>query len=128
MPVDPKIISDECSLLRRVTPSQIVPDKNLGEGKRRLSSGAFRERHLSVDAECLLREAGYDWTYTLRQHPGFFLVRFSAGFARSNGQKVEHKPVEGNDFHTEVVGSKSNPICNALREAAEWVKKPDDVD
>jgi hypothetical protein len=128
MPINPKKIPDECSLLRRVTPSQIVPDQNLGQGKRRLSSGAFRARDLSTDAECLLQEAGHDWTYTLRQYPEFYLVRFSAAFARGNNQVVEHRPLDDNEFHTEVVGSKSDPVCNAFRMAAEWVKKPDDVD
>jgi hypothetical protein len=128
MPADPKKIPDECFLLRRITPNQVVPDKNLGNGRRRLSSGAFRDRNLSTDAECLLHEARHDWTFTLKQYPNFYLVRFSAGLARNHRQAVEHKPLENNEFHAEVIGSKSNPVCNALRDAAEWVKKPDDVD
>lgn len=125
MPADIADISDDCGLLRRVTPNQIVHDDNLGH--RRLSSGAFRDRQLSVDAECLLEAAGLDWQFSLRDHPEFFLVRFTAGFARRQRQQVAHRPIKGNDYHAEVSGSKSNPICNEFRTAAAWVKKPDDV-
>jgi hypothetical protein len=125
MPADVENIPDSCGLLRRVTPSQIVPDKNLG--RRRLSSGAFRDRRLSVDAECLLAAAGLDWSFSLRQHPHFFLVRVTAGLARSRGQVVEHTPLADNPHHAEVVGAKSGSVCDALRDAAEWVRKPDDV-
>jgi hypothetical protein len=118
-------IPDNCGLLRRVTPSQIIPDKNLG--RRRLSSGAFRDRRLSVDAECLLAAAGLDCSFSLSQHPNFFLVRFNAGFARSLGQVVEHTPQADNPYHAEVVGQKSGSVCHALRDAAEWVRKPSDV-
>jgi hypothetical protein len=125
MPAEIKEIPDDSGLLRRVTPNQIVPDKNLG--KRRLSSGAFRDRQLSVDAECLLNAAGLDWTFSLRDHPNFFLVRLTAGFARGHKQQVNHSPQADNDYHAEVVGPKSESICRALRDGADWVKKPSDV-
>jgi hypothetical protein len=114
-------IPDNCGLLRRVTPSQIVPDKNLG--RRRLSSGAFRNLRLSVDAECLLVAAGLDYSFSLRQHPNFFLVRLNAGFARGLGQMVEHTPQVDNLYHAEIVGQKSGSVCDAFRDAAEWVKE-----
>jgi hypothetical protein len=125
MPADKKDIPGECGLLRRVTPSQIVPDANLG--KRRLSSGAFRDRQLSADAECLLLNEGLDWTFSLKDYPQFFLVRILAAQARQHAQVVEHCPLPDNDFHTEIIGRKSSTICDALRLAAEWGKKPDDV-
>jgi hypothetical protein len=125
MPADKKDIPDECGLLRRVTPSQVVLDNNLG--RRRLSSGAFRDRQLSVDAECLLLNAGLDWTFSLKNYRQFFLVRILAVDARQNAQVVEHRPVPDNDFHTEIIGRKTGTICNALRLVAEWIKKPDDV-
>jgi hypothetical protein len=107
MPADRKDIPDDCGLLRRITPNQIVPDKNLG--KRRLSSGAFRDRQLSVDAECLLLNEGLDWTFSLRNYPQFFLVRILAADARQQAQVVEHCPLPDNDFHTEIVGQ--NGTC-----------------
>jgi hypothetical protein len=120
-----KFIDDDCGLLRRVTPSQIVPDANLG--RRRLSSGVFRDRQMSVDAECFLLSAGLDWSFSLRDYPQFFLVRVRALLARQHNQAVEHRPLDGNPFHAEVIGRKPNPVCNALRDSAEWVQKPDDV-
>jgi hypothetical protein len=125
MPADNSDIADDCGLLRRVTPNQIVPDDNVGG--RRLSSGAFRDRALSVDAECLLNADGLDWQFSLRDHPDFFLVRIKAGLARQHQQTVQHRKVPDNDYHAEVSGRKSDPICNELRKAAEWVKKPNGV-
>lgn len=122
---DIKLIPDECGLLRRIPPSQIVHDANVG--KRRLSSGAFRAKQLSADAECLLAAVGLDWKYSLLKHSSFFLIRLNAGFARQHSQTVQHAPLPDNPFHAEVVGRKSDPICTAFRNAAEWVKKPIDV-
>jgi hypothetical protein len=82
---------------------------------------------MSVDAECLLTAAGLTWHFSLAGHGSHFLVRFRAGFARQQMQTVEHRPMPDNDFHAEVVGRKSNPICTAFRDAAEWVKKPTDI-
>jgi hypothetical protein len=82
---------------------------------------------MSVDAEALLNAAGLDWTYSLRKYPDFFLVRITAGFARQQAQTVVHTPQTDNEYHAEVVGQKSKPICSAFRDAAEWVKKPHDV-
>lgn len=82
---------------------------------------------MSVDAECLMLAEGVGWNFSLRAHTNYFLVRLAAGFARQQQQTVEHKPVNENRFHTEVIGRKSSPICNALRDAVEWVVKPDGV-
>lgn len=118
-------IPDACGLLRRINPVHVVPDANTG--KRRLSSGAFRDAEMSVDAECLMIAKGIGWNFSLREHANYYLVRFTAGFARQQQQRVEHKPNDNNPFHTEVLGRKSNPICNAFRAAAEWVIRADGV-
>lgn len=124
MPAEqPQQIPDACGLLRRISPIHIVPDANTGG--RRLSSGAFRDPEMSVDAEGLMLARGVDWKFSLRGHANYYLVRFAAGFARQQEQKVEHKPIDGNPFHAEVLGRKSNPICNAFRAVAEWVVGPD---
>ena len=125
MPSDVKPIPDECGLLRRITPNQIIHDANLG--RRRLSSGAFRDQQLSVDAECLLEIAGLDWNFSLRDYPQFFLIRIRAGQARRHGQSVDHRPLESNEFHTEVIGRKSDSVRRDFVASAEWVKKPADV-
>jgi hypothetical protein len=68
-------IPDDCNLLRRINPVHIVADANTG--RRRLSSGAFRDRQMSVDAECLLVADSLDWTFTTKGHGNYFLVRFT---------------------------------------------------
>jgi hypothetical protein len=115
-------IPDDCNLLRRINPVHIVPDANTG--RRRLSSGAFRDRQMSVDAECLLAADGLDWRFTMNGHGNCFLVRFTAGFARQQQQLVEHKPLVDNPYHTEITGRKSAPICNAFRDVVTWVVAP----
>jgi hypothetical protein len=124
-PVEPLAIPDDCKLLRRVHPDHVVPDGNTG--KRRLSSGAFRDKEMSVDAGCLLERFGLDPLFSLRgsQH---FLVEFTAGFARGHEQTVQHKPQDDNPVHSEVLGRKSAPVCNAFRDNAAWVKKPAGVE
>ena len=120
-----RFIDDQCNLLRRINPVHIIPDKNTG--KRRLSSGAFRDRQMSVDAECLLIERGLDWNHSLRAHLTHFLVSFTAGFARQQQQTVEHVPLEDNPVHAEVRGRKSEPICTAFRMACKWVVAPSGI-
>jgi hypothetical protein len=130
MPAEPRQeIADDCGLLRRINPIHLILDRNTGQ--RRLSSGAFRAREMSVDAECLMPARGEDYRFSLRGYANFYLVRFFAGFARQQSQTVEHRPIENqaepaknNPFHTEVIGRKSDPICNAFRANAEWVVGP----
>jgi len=127
MPADVKDIPDDCGLLRRVTPSQIVPDKNLGR-RRLIVGGVSRSaavggrgvpadgRRLGLD---LLAEAAPE---LLSRAPDM-----TAGLARGHGQVVEHTPQADNAFHAEIVGPKSGSVCATLRDAAEWIKKPSDV-
>jgi hypothetical protein len=126
MPDDRVKIPDPSGLLRRVHPDHIVPDRN--SGRRRLSSGAFTDMRMSVDVEPMLLAKGLNWNFSLLGHNEYSLVRLRAGFVRSHGQIVEHTPVSGNDAHADVVGKKTGSIRQAFRAAAEWVKKPGDVD
>jgi hypothetical protein len=122
MPDDKVPIDDDCMLLRRVSPAHVVLDKNTG--RRRLSSGAFRDPEMSVDAECILDANGLSWHFSLRYHANHYLVRFATGFARGQLQVVDHNPLDDNPAHTEVKGRKSQPICSAFRDAATWVRAP----
>jgi hypothetical protein len=117
-PVTRVEIRDEASLLRRVHPIQIVPDQ---DGQNRVSTAAFTDTEMSVDAEPILLEDGLDWRFSLREHPGHSLVRFAASIARQVGQAVEHKPIEGNRAHTEVIGNKTGAVKKLLRHSSEWV-------
>jgi hypothetical protein len=127
MPDDREKIPDSAGLLRRIHPDHIVPDHNTG--RRRLSSGAFNDPRMSVDVEPMLVAKGLDWRFSVAApHANYSLVRLSAGVVRAHGQIVEHTPLPTNDCHAEVVGKKSGAVRKVLRTAAEWVKRPVDVD
>jgi hypothetical protein len=127
MPDDLEKIPDSAGLLRRVHPDHIVPDHNTG--RQRLSSGAFSDPRMSVDVEPMLMAKGLDWRFSIADpYTEYSLVRLNAGVVRAHGQTIEHAPLPTNDCHAEVVGKKSGAVRKALRIAAEWVKKPIDVD
>jgi hypothetical protein len=127
MPDDLQKIPDSAGLLRRVHPAQIILDHNTG--RRRLSSGAFSDPRMSVDVEPMLIAKELDWRFSVAPpYTDYSLVRLRAGIVRAHGQIVEHAPVPTNDCHAEVVGKKSGAVRKALQAAAEWVKKPADVD
>jgi hypothetical protein len=126
VPDDLEIIPNASGLLRRVHPKHLVPAAE--PGRRRLSSGAFRDPELSVDVEPMLQKDGHDWNYSLAGHAGHSLVRINAGFARQQNQSVEQTPEAANPYHAEIIGKKRDPVCRAFAAAAEWVSKPSDVD
>jgi hypothetical protein len=112
-------IPDEAPLLRRVHPAQIVPDGITG--KPRVSTAAFTDPEMSVDAEPILIEDGLNWCFSLREHPGHSLVSFAAIVARQVNQAVEHKPKPENRAHTEVIGKKTGAVKEQLRKTCVWV-------
>jgi hypothetical protein len=116
VPVEPIVDGD--NLLRRVHPSQVVDDKNLGT--KRPSSGAFTDTELSADSELLLAKYGLDLSFCLKAYAGYSLVRFAVQFARSNGMVVTHTPKEDNPAHTDVTGKKSKALQRQFAAASEW--------
>jgi len=117
--LDDRSIADDVGLLRRIRPDQVVHDKNMGQ--ERPSSAAFKDPHMSVDAESILSANGLDWKFSLRNTPGYSLVRFAAGAARLRQLAVVHKPEADNPAHTEVVGKKTQAIANHLVQESSWV-------
>jgi hypothetical protein len=120
MPHDDGAIADDAGLLRRIHPAHIIPDGNAA-GALRLSSAAFKDPELSVDAEPILATAGLDWRFSLRGYPEHSLVRLQARAAREKGLAVVHKPLKGNDAHAEIIGKKTQSIANHLRDSSDWV-------
>lgn len=119
-----KAIDDAAVLFRRVRPDQVVMDKNTGQW--RPSSAAFKDPNLSVDVEPFLAEDGLDFRWSLKDHPGYSLVGFTAGHARSKQQNVVHTPIPGpipsrNPYHAEVIGKKTPGTANHLRDGSSWV-------
>jgi len=116
--VDIEPISDEDSLYRRIHPSQVIEDKNLGA--KRPSSGAFTDPDLSTDSEFLLEKFGLDINFCLKNFPGYSLVRFPVEFARTNGMTVTHTPETDNPAHTEVTGKKSKALQRQFAATSVW--------
>ena len=116
--VDDGSIGDDFDLLRRIRPDQIVDDENCGT--RRPSSAAFKAPELSVDAEQILLANGLDFTFSLRNHPGFSLASFKTAIARTNKLLVISRPEPDNPAHTEVHGKKTQGIANILVAACMW--------
>jgi hypothetical protein len=130
MPDDIAKIPNASGVLRRITAAFLRIDP--GTGKRRLTSGAFKDREMSVDGEALMAAQGIDWNFSLRRWPDAYLVRLNAGMLRGKAQIIEHKPnppeQADNPYHCEVIGTKNGTTASAIRDAAEWVKKPPDLD
>lgn len=127
MPDDKEKIPDPYRLLHRIHPVHLVENKRVA-GRRRLSTGAFRHRQMSVDVEEMLNALGLDWRFTLGGHEDHGLVRFTAGFARSQNQIVQHDRLPDNEAHALVIGDKPGDVKESFRTNCEWISKPDDVD
>jgi hypothetical protein len=116
---DDKSISDGAGLLRRVHPSWVVEDKNIGQ--RRASSAAFKDPEMSVDIEPVLLDLGLDWNRSLRDFPQHSLVRLMAAAARAEAQAIIRAPTDENPAHGEVHGKKTPGIANRLLASSEVV-------
>lgn len=113
------VFYDESDLLRRVHPTQIVPDLN--KGGFRPSSAVFDDDNMSIDIETILEKNGNDWQSTLKDHQGYSLIRFSAGFAREQSQTVIHSPKQDDQAHGEVRGKKTKAKRNQFVANSNWV-------
>jgi hypothetical protein len=114
-------ISDQERLLRRIHEQQIVPDENR-EGTFRVSSGAFRDKELSIVIESLLRESGRRPDDVVANHDFHSLVAITAGLARKYEQAIVRDPEPDEPAHGLVYGNKKQRQCDrALAASAEWV-------
>jgi hypothetical protein len=120
---DPTITNEE-RLLRRVPLYQIVKDEDTGYA--RISSGAFKEKELSVNLESVLLGGGGTVDACLQKHQGYKLVSLTAGQVRQLQQIVCPDPEPpDNVSHGLVCGSKnSRRVHEGLRDSAQWVIPP----
>jgi hypothetical protein len=116
--VDVELIKDDDSLCRRIHPSQVIEDKNLGT--RRPSSGAFTDPNLSTHSELLLAKFGLDINFCLQNFSGYSLARFPVKFARDNGMAVTHTPEPDNPAHAEVIGKKTKALQRQFAAISVW--------
>lgn len=116
---DDASIRDNERLFRRVHVSQLVRDDDTGLA--RVSSGAFKDRDLSVHIESILTGAGESAATCLRNHKSHKLLSITAADARRLHQAVCHDPQPEDPSHGLVFGSKTRSVQQGLRAAAAWV-------
>ena len=115
---DPTIPDGE-RLFRRIHPQQLVPDER-NAGRRRVSSGAFRDEELSIVIESTLSESGRQPADLLQAHSRHTLVAITAATARTHDQKVARDPEPEEPAHGVVFGKKRK--CAAvLADSVEWI-------
>ncbi len=78
---------------------------------------------MSVSIQAGLEANGQTAENAVDGNPGFFLVRITAEFIRSLGLTI----VPDSQTHANIVGKKTGAVKRALRDNAEWVIKPDDL-
>ena len=120
---DDPTIRAEVRLFRRIHLTQLVEDEDTGNA--RVSSGAFRDKELSMNIEQTLIAEGCGPDHCVRKHPHHKLVAFTAGAARALGQSVYRDPQEDDPSHGIVHGNKNGKkIHDGLREASVWIIPP----
>src|SRR5947207_3032225 len=118
---DPRITGD-ARLLRRVHPQQLVPSEH---GRKRVSSGAFRDYELSINIEPFMIAAGRSPADALKNHAQHSLVAITAELAREHKQIVASDPTEDESAHGVVVGNKTAKVARTFATRAEWVIPPE---
>ena len=123
-------ISDDDFIIRKVPADHIHPTDG---GKRRISKSAFSPSSVAVDPEegmstnavTILSAEAPDLTKFALEFPA--LARLSVREVRALGLDVEHRPLPNDKSHCQVLGVKEKHRKKLLR-AAEFIRKPDDVD
>ena len=124
--LDDTTIEDDLELWRRIYPTWIVPDKNIGG--LRVSSAAFYNSPNGTPTSVLLadvvRETGRDAEDVLAGFDGYALASITAGQGRSCNQGVARDPRPNEPAHAYLFGNKTRSLRGCLARHAEWVILP----
>jgi hypothetical protein len=115
-------IRDDEILFRRIHLLHLVLDEDTGLA--RISSGAFKQREMSVNLESVLRLAGKGPGACLIGYSNQRLSSIKAGAARSCNQAICHDPLPDELSHGLVYGNKNGRIPDRLRALAAWALPP----
>jgi hypothetical protein len=120
---DDPTIADDDVLFRRIPLMWLVPGD---EGRKRVSSAAYKHFELSVLIEALMRAAGRRPDDALPDSPLACLVSITAGLARLHNQKVvtDNAPPQ-DSAHGLVVGKKTGAVAKTLARESKWVIPPE---
>lgn len=103
---DDASIANEDPLFRRIHLTQIVKDDDTGLA--RISTGAFRDKELSINIESILLGDGKIPEHCLQTYLTHKLAAITAGEARQYQQAVCPDPLPHDPSHGLVYGSKNN--------------------
>lgn len=122
---DDRSILDEDVLWRRVRPTEVAFDPELG--RKRPKTQAF-QNHPGTDAMSLTlaREIGNSIEAALEGHADSLIVALPAKVFRANGQKLVPVPGEVAG-HVHVIGRKPKSVQNQFVKRAQWIVAPPDV-
>lgn len=124
---DDSTIDNAASLWRRVLPSQIVLDKNIGA--YRPSSVAFNNSTDGSGMSVILGDQVLDEGRTPRnvmeQFPACFLASLTAKVFRDNSQIIFREPLDDEPAHCEVAGDKPKKMQRDFAKLATWIIPPD---
>lgn len=126
---DDSTISNDCELLRRVP---IKPQLNViwdeNQGRWRPSSASFRDHPNGTPMSIVLKDdldaAERNVSEVLVGHDNFALAAVTAGFARTNQQRVAREPLPDEPAHGIVIGNKKNASRKMAKEA-QWIISPE---
>ena len=115
---DDQEIPDSEVLYRRIAPVWVEPDPISGE--RRLTSAAFQNQQ-GHEAFSVHRSTLINPENVVAPFPGYGVVCFTAGEARSLGQGVTPEPTIDDPSHAHVIGRKTGGVKNKFRSIAIWI-------
>ena len=119
---DDLTIPDEADLWRRIHPSHIVFDENVGQS--RPSSAAFDDSSDGTPMSVLLGQEAGPPENALVDYQGYALASFTVGLARACGQGIARDPTSDQPAHVLVFGRKTKSVKRRLTEGSQWVIRP----
>ena len=120
--IDDLTVPDDEKLWQRIPPWWFHSDESVG--RLRPAKAAFDDDSDGGPMSVVITSEAENPEATLAGHPGFALVSFTAGLARSFGQRIVRDPTPEEPAHALVDGRKTDGIKRRLARAATWVVPP----
>jgi hypothetical protein len=119
---DDPTISDDADLWRRIHPTHIISDPNLG--RVRPTSAAFMDLSNGSPMSVVIAAESDGPEHILAGYEGYGLASFKARVAREFGLGIVRNPLYNQPAHALVFGAKSGKVRSQLAKAVEWVVLP----
>lgn len=119
---DDSSIPDEVELWRRIPPTHVHLDKNLGQ--QRPASWAFSDDEDGEPMSVVIARPGRDPRTVLEGHPSYALAAVTAGLVRECGLRITRQPLDEEPDHAVVSGRKTDGVRRRLAKGSTWVVPP----